>query len=758
MTVNTDEEASQNAPAPRARCFFDIKIGLLPAGRIVFELFSDVVPKTAENFRCLCTGEKGIGKVTEKPLYYKNVIFHRVVKDFMCQAGDFSNNNGTGGESIYGGTFEDEGFIFKHDKPFLLSMANRGANTNGSQFFITTQPAPHLDNIHVVFGHVVAGHDIVRQIELLPVDRNSRPLSDVVITNCGELIKQVKVKKVKKKKKEAKKSSSGSESSSEDEKSKKKHKKKSKKKSKSDHEEKSESEEGELKDTKLHPMVSVTKIDKDEIPEVSNKFLMRGERDEKDDKKRRDRGSQDRDRRFGWRKSHVPTSRSGRIIKGRGSFRYRTPSRSKSRSRSVTPPHWKVAQKKTIKLSDFQKIEEEKRERESEIKRREAERRKRHEQAEEMAREGAKKSFFELNSQLDAPPASAEASNKRASPINFAPASNTDKNNRRQSVDLNALDYEHNSEDEMEAKKSNEFVVGHASVVVSSKNEKNRDARDRMDKRRRSRSHSRRRNSPQVTRRRTRSPYQARKNIRDRPNFNRFDRNRNRSRSRDQRRRSPIAARRSRSRDNKNRRRSPVKTARRSRTMTPPPPPKRRSRTRTPPVRKPREKSHEKNLARNPSPDTIPLPKSTPPRENRETAEEKEARIKKEKMLKRAETLLLLKSHMEKEIAEQKKREREKEKAKEEQLKVTMELEQLEKLKKETLDKLRNVDKGLTEIKELVGNKVEQRAERRRRSKSKKSKSRRRSSSSSSSSSSDSDRDRKKRKGSDNRRRRRSRS
>lgn len=106
MTVNTDEDASQSAPVTRARCFFDIKIGLMPAGRIVFELFSDVMPKTCENFRCLCTGEKGIGRVTEKPLYYKNVIFHRVVKDFMCQAGDFSNNNGTGGESIYGGTFE----------------------------------------------------------------------------------------------------------------------------------------------------------------------------------------------------------------------------------------------------------------------------------------------------------------------------------------------------------------------------------------------------------------------------------------------------------------------------------------------------------------------------------------------------------------------------------------------------------------------------------------------------------------------------
>uniref|UniRef100_A0A034W6T0 Peptidyl-prolyl cis-trans isomerase n=1 Tax=Bactrocera dorsalis TaxID=27457 RepID=A0A034W6T0_BACDO len=127
--------AAANAAA-RPRCFFDISIGGLNVGRIVFELFKDVAPKTVENFRALCTGEKGLGLVTGKQLHYKNVIFHRVVKDFMIQAGDFSAGNGTGGESIYGGTFEDESFDFKHDRPFLLSMANRGKNTNGSQFFM----------------------------------------------------------------------------------------------------------------------------------------------------------------------------------------------------------------------------------------------------------------------------------------------------------------------------------------------------------------------------------------------------------------------------------------------------------------------------------------------------------------------------------------------------------------------------------------------------------------------------------------------
>jgi len=120
----------------KPRCFFDVDIGGVNAGRIVFELFQDIAPATCDNFRSLCTGEKGIGKVTGKPLHYKGIIFHRVVKGFMIQSGDFSSGNGTGGESIYGGTFEDEEFVKKHDQPYLLSMANRGKNTNGSQFFM----------------------------------------------------------------------------------------------------------------------------------------------------------------------------------------------------------------------------------------------------------------------------------------------------------------------------------------------------------------------------------------------------------------------------------------------------------------------------------------------------------------------------------------------------------------------------------------------------------------------------------------------
>ncbi|KAI9012414.1 peptidyl-prolyl cis-trans isomerase [Hyaloraphidium curvatum] len=171
---------------PNPRVFFDVTIGGQPAGRIVMELAADVVPKTAENFRALCTGEKGKGTLG-KPLSFKGCAFHRVIKDFMIQGGDFTAGDGTGGESIYGETFPDENFKLKHTGPGILSMANAGKNTNGSQFFLCTVKTAWLDNAHVVFGKVVEGMEVVRAIEGQRVDGDDRPLKPCVIADCGQL-------------------------------------------------------------------------------------------------------------------------------------------------------------------------------------------------------------------------------------------------------------------------------------------------------------------------------------------------------------------------------------------------------------------------------------------------------------------------------------------------------------------------------------------------------------------------------------------
>ncbi|CAE7385707.1 CYP63 [Symbiodinium natans] len=169
------------------RVYLDIAIGSRTGGRVIIELFADVTPRTAENFRALCTGEYGLGRTTRKKLCYEGCQFFRSVKNFMIQSGDFQFNNGDGGESIYGGTFNDEDFVRRHTQAGVVSMANKGRNSNGSQFFITLKRSVQLDNKHIAFGQVVEGMDVIRAISAVPTDRDERPRVACTIVGCGEV-------------------------------------------------------------------------------------------------------------------------------------------------------------------------------------------------------------------------------------------------------------------------------------------------------------------------------------------------------------------------------------------------------------------------------------------------------------------------------------------------------------------------------------------------------------------------------------------
>uniref|UniRef100_A0A1I8EZT0 peptidylprolyl isomerase n=1 Tax=Wuchereria bancrofti TaxID=6293 RepID=A0A1I8EZT0_WUCBA len=342
----------------RRRVFFDVTIDGNLAGRIVMELYNDIAPRTCNNFLMLCTGMAGTGKISGKPLHYKGSTFHRVIKNFMIQGGDFTKGDGTGGESIYGGMFDDEEFVMKHDEPFLVSMANKGPNTNGSQFFITTTPAPHLNNIHVVFGKVVSGQEVVTKIEYLKTNSKNRPLADVVILNCGELVRR--------KKRQHSSGSNESVSSTSTEKSHKKTKKtKMKEKKRKESDEVEHLEIGTVVPEAELQLSSVKAEDLPDEPDHQNKYLMRRSKTPENSRKGKKEKQRQSPQRFsrrdiGHRLNRMRRTRTGHKIKGRGALRFRTPEGSSDHDGSRTPPHWRREQNRVITLDELHRLQEKK--------------------------------------------------------------------------------------------------------------------------------------------------------------------------------------------------------------------------------------------------------------------------------------------------------------------------------------------------------------------------------------------------------------
>ncbi|KAF1748622.1 hypothetical protein GCK72_025089 [Caenorhabditis remanei] len=309
------------------RTFFDISVNGEPVGRIVFALWNHACPQTVENFRALCTGELGILYGHEAT--YQGSIFHRVIKGFMIQGGDITMKNGQGGYSIYGRTFDDENLALKHNKPFLLSMANRGPDTNGSQFFITTEEVQHLDGKHVVFGEVIKGQDVVRFIENLETGDEDKPLHKVQITHCGEMVKKGDANPPAKQASAVEEEPTGCKMDDE-------------------------------------PRTINWLMRRSKSPERDGKKKDRKNRDRSSDRHRRGRDARDRRSRSrsrsrdGRRGQEEPRKRptivkDGVKIRGRGKLTFN----SGTRDRSRTPPHWKKEESKKLTLEEHKKRQEE---------------------------------------------------------------------------------------------------------------------------------------------------------------------------------------------------------------------------------------------------------------------------------------------------------------------------------------------------------------------------------------------------------------